>query len=153
MRVIGEILAFVPQSRGTDLKAALDLLGRTVHRRSVVFLVSDFMTKVESWERPMQICRQRHELVPVVVEDPLERELPPVGLVVLEDLETGQLVEVDTSGYAAKRFAARARAAAAARDSALRRLECEIVSLRTDEPYVDALIAFFKARAKRMAHG
>src|SRR5437868_715902 len=79
MRVIGEILAFVPQSRGTNLKAALDLLGRMVHRRSVVFLVSDFMTPIEGWERPMQICRQRHELVPVVVEDPLERELPPVG--------------------------------------------------------------------------
>jgi uncharacterized protein (DUF58 family) len=153
MRVIGEILAFVPQSRGTDLKAALDLLGRIARRRSVVFLVSDFLTPVVAWERPMQIARQRHELVPVVVVDPLEQALPPVGIILLEDLETGQLVEVDTNGHAAKSFAARAKAAASARDIAMRRLNVDVVSLQTDESYVDALIAFFKARAKRQAHG
>src|SRR3954463_14773177 len=71
MRVIGEILAFVPQSRGTDLQAALDLLGRIARRRWVVFLVSYFLPPVSHWERPMQIARQRHELVPVVVVDPL----------------------------------------------------------------------------------
>ena len=153
MRVIGEILAFVPQSRGTNLKAALDLLGRIARRRSVVFLVSDFLTPANDWERPMQIARQRHELVPVVVVDPVEQALPSVGLLMLEDLESGELVEVDTSGAAAKDFAARAARAALVRDTALRRLNVEIVSLRTDASYVDALIAFFKARAKRMAHG
>ncbi|MCX5742276.1 MAG: DUF58 domain-containing protein [Proteobacteria bacterium] len=151
LRVIGEILAFVPQSRGTNLSAALDLLGKIARRRSVVFLVSDFLA--DGWERPMQICRQRHELVPVVVVDPLEQELPAVGLLLVEDLETGQLVEVDTSGYAARRFAANAKAAATLRDLTLRRLNLDVVSLRTDESYVDALIAFFKVRAKRMAHG
>ena len=152
MRVIGEILAFVPQSRGTNLKAALDLLGRMARRRSVVFLVSDFLTPAADWERPMQIARQRHELVPVVVVDPLEQALPPVGILMLEDLETGQLVEVDTNGFAARQYAARAKAAAAVRDLAMRRLNVDVVSLQTDESYVDALIAFFKARAKRQAH-
>jgi uncharacterized protein (DUF58 family) len=153
MRVIGEILAFEPQSRRTDLAKGLDFLGKVARRRSVVFMVSDFLGGApETWERAMRITAQRHELVPVVVADPLEQALPDVGLVVLEDLETGQVVEVDTSGHARKDFAKRARAAADARDQALRRIDLDIVEVDTNRPYVDALIAFFKARAKRMGH-
>jgi uncharacterized protein (DUF58 family) len=151
LRVIGEILAFQPESRGTNLTAGLDFLGKVARRRSVVFLVSDFLA--EGWERSMQITRQRHEIVPVVVNDPMEEHLPDVGLLLLEDLESGLVVEVDTSSYAAKDYARRAKAAAGMRDLALRRLNLDIVNVRTDRPYVDALIAFFKARAKRMAHG
>jgi uncharacterized protein (DUF58 family) len=151
LRVIGEILAFEPTSRGTNLAVALDLLGKIARRRSVVFLVSDFLS--EGWERAMQITRQRHEMVPVVVGDPLEQALPKVGLLVLEDLETGELVEIDTNGHAGRDFANRAQKAARQRDLALRRLNVDTVEIRTDEPYVDALIAFFKTRAKRMAHG
>src|SRR6185295_17090285 len=120
LRVIGEILAFEPVSRGTDLAEGLDLLGKIARRRSVVFLVSDFLS--EGWEQAMRIARQRHELVPVVVGDPLERALPPVGLLVLEDLESGQVVEVDTSGAAGGHYARAARAAAALRELALRRV-------------------------------
>jgi len=151
LRVIGEILAFEPTSRGTDLAVGLDLLGKIARRRSVVFLVSDFLS--EGWERAMQITRQRHEIVPVVVGDPLEQSLPKVGLLLLEDLESGELVEIDTSGYAGRDFEKRAQRAAMVRESALRRLNVDTVEIRTDESYVDALIAFFKARAKRMAHG
>lgn len=151
LRVIGEILAFEPASRGTDLAAALDLLGKIARRRSVVFLVSDFLA--DGWETAMRIARQRHEVVPIVVGDPLERALPAVGVLVLEDLESGELVELDTSGAAGDEFAARAAAAAQRRDTALRRLNVDVVEIQTDESYVDALIAFFKARAKRMAHG
>lgn len=151
LRVIGEILAFEPASRGTDLAEALDLLGKIARRRSVVFLVSDFLS--EGWEQAMRIARQRHELVPVVVGDPLESELPSVGLLVLEDLESGEVVELDTTGYAGREFARQARIAAALRDQALRRLNVDVVAIQTNASYVDALIAFFKARAKRMAHG
>lgn len=151
LRVIGEILAFEPTSRGTDLAEGLDLLGKIARRRSVVFLVSDFLS--EGWEQAMRIARQRHELVPVVVGDPLESALPAVGLLALEDLETGEVVELDTSGRAGQEFARRARAHAREREQALRRLNVDIVEIQTDQPYVDALIAFFKARAKRMAHG
>jgi len=151
LRVIGEILAFEPQSRGTNLAAGLDFLGKVARRRSVVFLVSDFLS--EGWERPMQITRQRHELVPVVVSDPMEQALPDVGLVMFEDLESGEVVEVDTSSRARQEFAKKAAAAAAARDAAMRRINVDVVEVATNQPYVDALIAFFKARAKRMAHG
>src|SRR5690348_1194026 len=92
LRVIGEILAFEPQSRGTDIAKGLDFLLKVAKRRSVVFLVSDFLD--EGWEQAMRIAAQRHEMVPVVVGDPLEAELPSVGLLVLEDLETGNVIEV-----------------------------------------------------------
>ncbi|MDQ3334800.1 MAG: DUF58 domain-containing protein [Myxococcota bacterium] len=151
LRVIGEILAFEPTSRGTDIAEGLDLLGKIARRRSVVFLVSDFLS--EGWEDAMRVTRQRHEIVPVVVGDPLERQLPSVGLLALEDLETGQIVEIDTSGPAGRQFAARAKEHAREREQALRRLNVDIVEIQTDQSYVEALIAFFKARAKRMAHG
>jgi uncharacterized protein (DUF58 family) len=154
MRVIGEILAFQPQSRKTDLAAGLDFLGKVARRRSVVFLVSDFLgSDPRGWESAMRITARRHEIVPVVVGDPMEAALPDVGLLLLEDLETGKLVEVDTSSHARHEFAQRARRAAEVRDAALRRLNVDTVEVLTDRPYVDALIAFFKARAKRMAHG
>jgi uncharacterized protein (DUF58 family) len=151
LRVIGEILAFEPLSRKTDLAAGLDFLGKVAKRRSVVFLVSDFLS--DGWERSMRITARRHELVPVVVGDPMESALPAVGLVMFEDLETGEVVEVDTSSRARADFARRAREAAERRDQLLRRVNLDVVAVETDQPYVDALIAFFRARAKRMAHG
>ncbi|MGE0871839.1 MAG: DUF58 domain-containing protein [Kofleriaceae bacterium] len=151
LRVIGEILAFEPISRATNLAAGLDFLAKVAKRRSVVFLVSDFL--VDGWERALQITRQRHEVVPVVVGDPLEQALPPVGLLLLEDLESGEIIEVDTSSTVRADYEHNAERAARARDAALRRVNADVVTVRTDQSYVDALIAFFKARAKRMAHG
>ncbi len=151
LRVIGEILGFEPVSRGTNLASGLDLLGKIARRRSVLFLVSDFLS--EGWEQPLRMTRQRHEVVPVVVGDPLERNLPRIGLLVLEDLETGEVVDIDTSGRAGRRFAERAKQAARKRDQALRRMNVDTVEIQTDQSYVDALIAFFKVRAKRQAHG
>jgi uncharacterized protein (DUF58 family) len=151
MRVIREILDFRPAARGSNLAAGLDFLGKVTRRRSVVFLVSDFLS--DGWERPLGITARRHDLVPVVVVDPLERALPSVGLLLVQDLETGAAVEIDTSGRAGRAFAAAARAEAAARDAALRRLDVEVVAITTDQPYVDALIAFFRARARRIGHG
>jgi uncharacterized protein (DUF58 family) len=151
LRVIGEILAFQPTSRQTNLAAGLDFLGKVAKRRSVVFFVSDFMS--EGWEQAMRIAKQRHEIVPVVVGDPMEVTLPSVGLLVLEDLETGRVVEVDTSSGARRDFERQAQRAAERRDQMLRSLNMDVVTVNTDESYIDALVAFFKARAKRMAHG
>ena len=150
LRVIGEILAFQPASRGTDLAAGLDFLGKVAKRRSVVFFVSDFLS--ENWERAMRIASRRHEIVPVVVGDPMESALPDVGLLLLEDLESGHVVEIDTRGRARGEFARMARRAADMRDQMLRRLNLDVVTVTTDRPYVDALIAYFRARAKRMGH-
>lgn len=151
MRVVGEILAFEPRSRRTDLAAGLDFLGKIARRRSVVFLVSDFLST--GWERAMRITAQRHDLVPVVITDRVEDALPSVGLCMFEDMETGEVVEVDTSGAGAVEYRRRIEAQRTARDAALRRMSVDVVEVHTDRPYVDALVAFFKARARRLAHG
>lgn len=151
LRVIGEILAFQPRSRGTDLEAGLDFLGKIARRRSVVFFLSDFLS--DGWERAMRVAAQRHELVPVVVSDPAELTLPDVGLVAVEDLETGDVLEYDTSGFTVRDYRRRLEQRAEARDAALRRMNVDVVEVRTDRPYIDALVAFFRARARRLAHG
>jgi uncharacterized protein (DUF58 family) len=151
LRVIGEILAFEAQARGTDLAAGLDYLGKIARRRSVVFLVSDFLAP--GWERPLRIAARRHDLVPVVLTDPMEEALPDVGIMTFEDVESGEVIELDTSSAAADDFRREVAAQRQARDAALRRVNVDLVEVRTDEPYVDALVAFFRARARRMAHG
>ena len=151
LRVIGEILSFEPQSRGTDLEAGLDFLGKVARRRSVVFLVSDFLS--DGWERAMRVAAQRHELVPVVVSDPAELALPDIGLVTLEDFESGEVLEFDTSGFTVRDYRRRLDQAGELRDAALRRMNVDVVEVRTDRPYIDALVAFFHARARRLAHG
>jgi len=151
LRVVSEILAFQPQGRATDLAAGLDFLGKIQRRRSVVFLVSDFLS--EGWERAMRITAQRHDLVPVVVADPAELQLPDVGLCAFEDLESGEVIEFDTTGLGARAYRRRLAEAEEARAQALKRMNVDVVTIRTDRPYVDALVAFFKARARRLAHG
>jgi len=151
LRVVSEILAFEPVARTTDLAKGLDFLGKIARRRSVVFLVSDFLS--EGWDRPMRITAQRHDLVPVVVSDPMEENLPDAGLIMFEDVETGRVIEFDTSGPGADRYRRRVAEQRVARDQALRRMNVDVVQVSTDRPYVDALVAFFKARARRIAHG
>ncbi|MBE7447739.1 MAG: DUF58 domain-containing protein [Kofleriaceae bacterium] len=151
LRVIGEILAFEPQSRGTDLEAGLDFLGKIARRRSVVFFVSDFLSA--GWERAMRVAAQRHELVPVVVSDPVELTLPDVGLIAVEDLESGEVLEFDASGFTVRDYRRRLEVERERRDAALRRMNLDVVEVRTDRPYIDALVAFFRARARRLAHG
>jgi uncharacterized protein (DUF58 family) len=151
LRVIREILTFAPASRRTDIGAALDFLGRISRQKSVVFLVSDFLAA--GWERSLRIAASKHDVVPVVIADPLEEAIPRLGLVMFEDLESGEVVEVDTGGIERFHFMRNAARLAAERTSTLRRMQLDLVEVRTDRPYVDALVAFFKARARRLAHG
>jgi uncharacterized protein (DUF58 family) len=151
MRVISELLTFKAEGRATNLGVGLDFLGKIARTRSVVFLVSDFLSG--GWEQALSVASQRHEIVPVVVSDPMETALPALGLVQFEDLETGEVVEVDTSGPARREYLQRVQSRALERDNAMRRLKLDVVEIQTDQPYVDALVAYFRARVRRMAHG
>ena len=147
LRVVREILTFQPQSPRTNLGVALDYLGKVGRRKSVAFLVSDFVAY--GWERQLQIANKRHDVVPVVITDPMEEKLPQVGLVTFEDVETGEVVEFDSSGPEAAMFHDAMVRQRVNREQALRRLKMDFVNVRTNKPYVDALVQFFRARAKR----
>src|SRR5262245_62126950 len=150
LRVISEILSFEPRSPRTNLGLGLDFLGRIARRRAVAFLVSDFLAPPPQYERALRVAARRHDLVPVTVTDPLEEGLPPVGLVELEDPETGEFVVFDTSGPEGRALAAESRATREAREALFKRLDLDAISVRTDQPYLPALTAFFEARARRL---
>jgi uncharacterized protein (DUF58 family) len=152
LRVISEILSFTPASPRTNLAAGLDFLGRVARHRSVSFLVSDFLSPQPSYERALRISSRRHDVVPVVVSDPLESQLPQVGLIDLYDPETGELVVFDSSGPEARAFASAARAQQASREALFRRLSLDAIAVSTDRPYLRALTTFFEARARRLRH-
>src|SRR5215468_9384528 len=119
LRVIREVLSLRPAGRGTDIAAALEHLRHVTKRRAVVFLVSDFIAP--GFHRALRMAARRHDVVAVVLQDPREATLPAVGLVELEEAETGTRYVVDTgSARVREAFAARAAAARAERDRMLR---------------------------------
>jgi uncharacterized protein (DUF58 family) len=149
LRVIRELLYFSPARRGTDIGAALDYLNRVTTRRAVVFLVSDFLA--ERYDRALTLANRRHDLVAVALTDPRELELPPIGLVELEDAETGERLAVDTwSRRAARRYARAAQAQIEARRRLLARLGVDTIEINTGAPYVPELIKFFRMRERRL---
>jgi uncharacterized protein (DUF58 family) len=152
LRVISEILSFTPESPHTDLAVGLDFLGHIARHKSVAFLVSDFLSPQANYERALRIASRKHDLVPVVVSDPLEEQLPKVGLIDLLDPETGELVVFDSSGPEARAFAAENQRQRAAREALFRRLSVDAIAVSTDRPYLPALTSFFEARARRLRH-
>jgi uncharacterized protein (DUF58 family) len=150
LRVIREILTYEPETYQTNLSAGLEYLGKVARRKTVSFLVSDFLSS--GWERALRMSRRRHDVVPVVISDPFEERLPSVGLVAFEDIETGEVLEFDTSGPEAREYIERVAALREEREALLRRLKVDYVNVRTDRSYVDALVEFFRTRARRMQH-
>ena len=111
-------------------------------------MVSDFLDR--EWERALRIAARRHDVIAVVLDDPRERELPAVGLVELEEAETGERYVVDTGSAVVRvAFARTAAAARTERDRMLRAADVDAVEVRTDRPYADALLRFFRMRERR----
>ncbi len=144
-RVIREILGFRPSRRNTDLDGALEFLSRISRRKAVVFLLSDFLD--EGWADRLRIASRRHDLTAVPVLDPRERELPDVGLLELEDAETGETILVDTRDKnLSNGFRLLTRDDRRARDETFRSSGVGEIPIRTDENYVDSIIRFFRYR-------
>lgn len=149
LRVVRELLVHAPAGRGTDLAAALEYLNRAVRRRAVVFIISDFQAR--GYEQPMRVARRRHDVIPIVITDPREMELPDVGLLEVRDNETGRVVLVDTSSRRVReQFVQRARAAADERDRLLRRMDIDSIRVETGQSIVEPLNRFFRARERRL---
>jgi uncharacterized protein (DUF58 family) len=158
LRTVRDILYHAPEGVGTDSIKALDVANRVLHRRAIVFLISDFETPQESpaaraqLRRAMRQTNRRHDLIAVHVEDPRERELPDVGIVALQDAETGETVEVDTASRAVReRFRERAMERGRQLVGDFRSEGIDTLRLQTDAPYLAALQRFFKTRERRRA--
>ncbi|HEY4210270.1 MAG TPA: DUF58 domain-containing protein [Steroidobacteraceae bacterium] len=155
LRVVRDILYHEPQGIGTDTVKALDVVNHVLHRRAVVFLISDFETSgdpVAASAALRRLARQtnrRHDLIAIHIEDPRERELPNVGIVALEDAETGEIVELNTGRAAVrKKFTQLSQERAQRLKNALRAEGVDTVQLRTDLPYMPPLQRFFKSRGR-----
>jgi uncharacterized protein (DUF58 family) len=138
-----------PEGQGTDLEAFLKAALRTLRRRSLVFVVSDFIS-APGWQRPLVQLASRHEVIAIRLHDALEAELPDLGLLVFQDAETGEQLFVDTHD---KRFRERFSALALARESELRaafaRAGVDALELSTDADIVDTVIRFAELRKRR----
>ena len=162
MRLVREVLAAEDDAQGgTDIAAALRFLNGVQKRRAVVFLVSDFMegartpsvpqaSQTFSFERLLRATARHHDMVCVPVSDPAESALPDVGLVELEDPETGELLLVDTSSASVRRqFAARAAAASEELKRFFAKTGIDVLPIDTANPYIDGVRNLFRKRARK----
>ena len=150
MRLVREVLASEDGAEGgTDIAGALRYLNGVQKRRAVVFLVSDFLGRGDC-ERLLRATARHHDMICVPVSDPAESELPDVGLVELEDPETGELLLVDSSSAAVRRaFAARAADEREELAKFFRKTGIDTLAISTDRPYVDGVRALFRRRARK----
>jgi uncharacterized protein (DUF58 family) len=148
LRIVRELLALEPKGKGTDLKGAVDHLLRVLPRRSIVFVVSDFL--VNGVEETMRVLGSRHDATAIHVNDPREIELPRAGIVEFEDAETGKRVMVDTSSRQVRgEYAALMKRRMDGARDALRRSGMDVVRVSTAAEYIHELVMFFRARERR----
>jgi len=167
LRVIREVLFFEPKKRGTNIRNAMDFLGRVTNHKAIVAVISDFLetgnaAQTNSLTQPLspqlytalRQANRRHDLVTVHISDPYEAELPALGRMILEDAETGQVVEVNT-GIGKNRIAFKERQEITTQNLArmFRAAGIDTIQLRTDQDYAIPLGRFFEGREKRRLRG
>jgi uncharacterized protein (DUF58 family) len=150
LRIIREILYFEPEGKGTEPALALDYLNKVVTRRAVVFFISDFQTG--DFSRSLAVSGRRHDFIAIHVQDERERVLPNIGIITLEDAETGEQVEINTRDASMRaQFSDLVEAEQNDLARTLRRNNIDAISLRTGDDYLPALRSFFKQRERRLA--
>jgi uncharacterized protein (DUF58 family) len=151
LRLLNDIIQ-LPRLQSAPYTSVAELIEyalRTIKRRSVIFLVSDFFT-ASGWERPLGTLARKHEVIAVRLEDPRERELPDIGMVVMNDAETGESVHVDThDAKFRKRFEAVVRKRDAELHGAFARCGVDVLTLSTEEDLVGAVLRFAALRKQR----
>ena len=148
LRVVRDILHFQPKQAGTNIETALSFVDRVLKPHSVVFLISDF--KDTGYEKQLRLSGKRHSLIAITLQDRREVELPDVGLIELEDAESGETIILDTRSEKARRmYTELNQRADAERRQIFRASQVDSIHIRTDESYVKPLIRFFRQRAAR----
>jgi len=149
LRIIRDALYFKPEGKGTDISLALNYVGRVLKRRTILFMMSDLYST--SFEKPLSVIARKHDILVMTMNDPAEVDLPDVGILRLDDAETGESLLIDSGDarlreeyrrHNLKRFDDRRRL--------LRSLQIDAVDFFTDVPYLQPLIAFFRLRERKM---
>ncbi len=149
LRVIRELLYYQPEGKGTDIELALSFLNRVTRRKTVSFLVSDFRSS--GYEKALKIANKRHDMISIMISDPREKELPPVGLIRLRDAESGEEILIDTRDKSVREnYRSRNRDEEEGILKLFRSTDVDCVRVSTAAPYVPALMRFFRQREKRM---
>jgi len=148
LRVLRELLYHQPEGTKTDISQALQFLSRVARRRSVVFVVSDFIS--EKYEKALRIANKKHDVVAITVTDPREIELPNIGLIELEDAETGEIFLLNTADRSIRdSFIAMADTRKHAREKMFKAMNVDYIDIFTNKAYFEPLMRFFRMRAKR----
>ncbi|MBU4252555.1 MAG: DUF58 domain-containing protein [Candidatus Omnitrophica bacterium] len=148
LRVIREALYFKPQGTGTDISVALEYLNRVTTRKAVTFIISDFFSP--DFKKMLAVANKRHDIVAVTITDPRELEFPDLGLVKLFDPEKKRDFILDTSDPGLRReYARKNQQRIRERESLFCSLRVDTIDVRTDIPYAQSLLKFFKARERR----
>jgi len=148
LRIIREVLAFKPKQKGTNISAALEYFNSAIKKRSICFILSDFMSP--SFDKPLKISSKKHDLVGLRIYDRREEKLPNIGLIPMQDAETEEMIFIDTANKKIRtNFAKR-------REEEVRKIKklfpasgVDLINITTGDDYVKPLINFFKNRRKR----
>ncbi len=147
LRLIRDLLTAQPSARGTDIAAALRMANRSLKRRSIIFLLSDFLAPVETYSTELSLLAHRHDVIALVLSDPLEKKWPEVGLTRIEGAETGQGMWIDTNALDWQQaFSQQALRLQSHVDSALSKANVDYIHLNINEDYIPQLTALLQRR-------
>lgn len=148
LRIIRDILSFNPEGNATDIKGALEYMNGTIKKRSIVFLLSDFMD--QGYSKILKVVGKKHDLIGIILDDRRENELPAIGLVKLTDAETGQERWIDTSSNRVRKMMRKTRSEAVNKRNALfLTSRIDRIPIETGKDYIKPLVQFFRLRERR----
>jgi uncharacterized protein (DUF58 family) len=147
LRIIRDLLTYEPKGKGTSINSALEYLNKVSNRRSIVFLISDFMDT--GYDKAFGISARKHDLLALRVMDPFEMELPDAGLMMMSDPETGKVRIINTKRKNRKLYQSWWNSHKAYLDNLSMRFSVDVVNLKTDRDYIPPLVSLFKKREKR----
>ncbi|MDD5066061.1 MAG: DUF58 domain-containing protein [bacterium] len=148
LRIIWEILSFEPEHNRTDLDSALHFVNSVLKRKSIVFLLSDFISP--DYSKSLAITNKRHDVIALTMTDPRDNQINPAGFLYLEDSETGEEVIVETTDpLFQKKFQNQGQKELLNRKRLFNSINLDSIEINTDKPYTNSLVNFFKTRMKR----
>ena len=148
LRIIREVLSFEPEGKGTNIKSVLEYMNNAIKKRSIVFLISDFMDS--GYERILKIVGKKHDFIGVVLTDEKENLIPRIGLVKMQDAETGEERFIDTSDKEFQKWFIRSRLENfESRKSLFIKSRLDSINIQTNQSYIKPLIDFFRLRERR----